>query len=289
MRAFIIFLLLVMITPYLYAEKAIMHNNRIVNGIPAIEEAWPWMVSLIYSDSSETTYRHFCGGTLIHSNWVVTAAHCVVSQSALNIEVIVNTTSLEGGTGERIGVNTIIVHPNYNAYTYDSDIALIKLKKSTPATPIQRISSNIDLTGKMAIVTGWGKLSEDSDQYSTILYQAEVPIVSDRSCKEAYSVSDITENMICAGYENGLKDSCKGDSGGPLVVNDQGVWKIVGIVSWSEGCAKPGFYGVYTRISQFNDFIESYVNTASIHGDIDQNGVVNIIDVLMILNHAAIF
>lgn len=115
------------------------------------------------------------------------------------------------------------------------------------------------------IVTGWGATSENG-QISVNLQEVTVPIMSNVDCKKTgYGQSRITDNMMCAGFPEGKKDSCQGDSGGPMHVIDsemklESVHQIAGIVSWGEGCAKPNYPGVYTRVNRFRTWLMT--NTA---------------------------
>jgi secreted trypsin-like serine protease len=112
--------------------------------------------------------------------------------------------------------------------------------------------------GILATVTGWGTRSEGAPDYPDELYEVQVPIVDQSTCEFVYGSigDDITGNMLCAGLPQGGKDSCYGDSGGPLIVPDgSGGFKLAGIVSWGEGCAQPGFPGVYTRVANFVEWV----------------------------------
>ena len=109
---------------------------------------------------------------------------------------------------------------------------------------------------------GWGARSEDSREglLSYDLQQVELPVVSEEDCTTSMGRM-INENLLCAGYIEGGKDACHGDSGSPLMVPDgSGGWQLAGIVSFGIGCARPTFYGVYTRVSQYNDWILSQIS-----------------------------
>ncbi|KAG8231375.1 hypothetical protein J437_LFUL008923 [Ladona fulva] len=116
-------------------------------------------------------------------------------------------------------------------------------------------------SGMTGIVTGWGKTSEGAPT-SNFLQEVQVPIYSNAQCKSDsyYGSTRITDNMMCAGYKSGSKDSCQGDSGGPMQVDNNGSYEIVGVVSWGEGCARPGYPGVYTRVNRYLTWIEKKTN-----------------------------
>lgn len=221
-------------------------QGKIVGGYPAQLSNWPWIVGLVVDGSG------LCGGTLISSNWVLTAAHCV--HGATSIEVRTNTTNLYS-PGETILSKRLIAHPNYTPSTFDNDIALIELSQASAVTPNSSWGGTPQ-EGVMASVAGWGTTSEGGDASITQLLQVEVPVVSNATCNQSYNGA-ITGNMVCAGLSEGGKDSCQGDSGGPLVQNGS----LIGVVSFGNGCARPGFYGVYARVANYTSWVQSYTGT----------------------------
>lgn len=243
-------------------------STRIVGGYEAQPGAWPWMVGLMYYGSPTVFDSQFCGGALISSNWVLTAAHCVEGQSAIDFYVISGVHNLSTDAGTQFGVKRIIQHPDYNYYSDNNDFALLELTGNAPQTPIAIYSSfpsngiSTALTGEIATIIGWGSTSPYGDIYPEKLQQVELPIIPNTTCNKSYS-GEITDNMLCAGYSYGGKDSCQGDSGGPLMVLVDEQWVHAGVVSWGYGCAQPGYYGVYARTSQAINFIKQYVSDAS--------------------------
>lgn len=248
-------------TPTAIWERA----SQIVGGQPAEPGEWPWQV-LVRAGS------YMCGGSLIHQEWVVTAAHCATDNQGnvyapTNIRVILgeHRRNQTDGTEQTIQITQVIVHPNYDSGIYNNDIALLKL--TTPAllgpavSVIKPVVSPADDAsvgvGVAAVVTGWGATTEGGAT-SAELMEATVPITSNAQCDSAYGI--ITDNMLCAGYMEGGVDSCQGDSGGPLAVSaaDQS-WKLAGVVSFGYGCARAKFYGVYTRVSNYVGWIEEQI------------------------------
>jgi len=294
---FVVFLMGVLLS----ANASGSVSQRIVGGNAADSGEYPWMAVIVDADRSDIYDGHRCGAALIDSGWVVTAAHCVKNEwtgrtiSPGDIDVVLGISDLENDGGERVGVRRIIAHPNYDSWTMDSDIALIELEHDVSYNPISPVSDDNSLEGYNAVVIGWGVTEPDGWELSSVLQEVSVPIVSNEICNEAYSQSSepsdwwawwlgyqqndqISDNMLCAGEAESGKDSCAGDSGGPLAIQENGAWKLAGIVSWGEGCAEPGYYGVYTRVSQFTDFIEQWVSSsvaASYCGDFNGDGVVN--------------
>uniref|UniRef100_A0A671PJP1 Zgc:123295 n=1 Tax=Sinocyclocheilus anshuiensis TaxID=1608454 RepID=A0A671PJP1_9TELE len=225
--------------------------HRIVGGGDAKAGAWPWQVSIHVINKG-----HNCGGTLINKDWVLSAAHCFQSQSGSN-PFETNRTARQ-----------IINHPDYDSLSKDNDIALIELSSSVTFSDYIKpvclaAAGSVFGGGTESWVTGWGSLLPDGTQFPDILQEVMIPIVNNSACANAYEgMYTITSSMICAGLLNqGGKDSCKGDSGGRMVSKNGSLWIQSGVVSFGEGCADPRYPGVYSRVSQYQDWIKS--NTGS--------------------------
>ena len=266
-------------------------HTRIVGGEEAEADAWPWQVALVEPDGPG--FVHFCGGSVIAPQWVLTAAHCVDGVFADQVQVLVGTNDLDEG-GRRIDVSAIRMHEDFRGASTGSDIALLKLAEPADveaiALPDTEYSDEIATPGDTATVTGWGLLRplhctpgsrpgshqcqprggesghfvdaltgrpvDLADVLTSRLMEVEVPLVGEETCRRAYPRAAIDRGTLCAGLRRGGRDSCQGDSGGPLVVHDGDRRVQAGIVSWGSGCAKPGKYGVYTNVGAYADWVE---------------------------------
>jgi hypothetical protein len=237
---------------------------RIVGGKAAADGEYPWMVALVDPAEPDNYDALFCGGSLIHPRWVLTAAHCVEGQRAEDIEVVVGATDLDDpGDGQRIAVAEVIIAPGYNAYTSDSDFALLRLEAPASGTLMPLLDDPaLAAPGVLATVIGWGDTTNGRGNYPTRLQEVDVPVV-DLAVANASAEYEgtLTENMLPAGFAEGGKDSCSGDSGGPLMVPSPLApgWMQAGVVSFGAGCALPDVYGIYTRIGNFRDFVTGHI------------------------------
>jgi len=233
---------------------------------------------------------HFCGGSLVREDWVVTAAHCVQGESASSIDVVIGLHNVNGTNGSQTrDVAEIIIHPQYSGNSLNNDYALLRL--SSPITdfePIQLCTdTDHDEEPVMSTTMGWGATSSGGSS-SNFLLEVDVPI--DDSCG-GYSNSEITNNMVCAGYSSGGYDSCQGDSGGPLIMtNDEGEYELIGIVSWGYGCAEAQYPGVYSKIHSRLNWFFGYIGepeedfVVELYGDVNFDGSLDITDVILLVN-----
>ena len=222
-------------------------HARIVGGVEAAKGEFPFIVSLQSSISG-----HLCGGSLIKKNWVLTAAHCIEGD---NLKYIVTGLHTQGVTAgiERFTPLQIITHPGWDPKTMFNDYALIKLSGNSRFAPIALNDKELP-AGVDFVAAGWGTTSEGANSISMTLMKVSVPMVSVETCGAAYPGA-INDSMICAGYPAGGKDSCQGDSGGPLMTGAG--MTLAGVVSWGQGCARPGKYGIYAKVNTAVDWINS--------------------------------
>jgi len=235
-----------------------VRNARIVNGNETLPGAYPWAIGIQFVD------KLYCGGTLVNARFVITAAHCVKGISRSRIKLIIgdHDRRINESRQETRYIQQVFIRPDFEKATFNNDIALILMDRevqfSNSVRPVCLPNTDRSYNGQDTTVLGWGKLSEGGLP-AKLLQEATVPIMTQRKCRHEtkYRTKEITENMICAGYDNGIIDACQGDSGGPMVWRgsaDQPFTQI-GIVSWGQGCARAGYPGVYTRIGRYIEWI----------------------------------
>ncbi|XP_075972573.1 trypsin-1-like [Anticarsia gemmatalis] len=234
----------------------IPYEDTIIGGEEVSIEQYPYMALYGYV---VPPFTEFCGAFIISENYALTAAHCTFLADKMKVELRVGNSY--GINGTSVFVSEVINHPNYDPKTVNNDVAILKtvepIKFSDTVKPVELPPRGVDLeVGSMVDVSGWGSV-EWGRSGSAVLRAVKVPVTNREECKKLGKPYDtVNENMFCAGYEEGGKDSCKGDSGGPVVQNG----KVVGIVSFGRGCALPKSPGVYAFISapSIRDFIKKH-------------------------------
>ncbi|XP_015263747.1 PREDICTED: chymotrypsinogen 2-like [Gekko japonicus] len=231
--------------------------SRIVNGEEAVPGSWPWQVSL-----QDSTGFHFCGGSLIRENWVVTAAHCNVRTTH---QVVLGEFD-QGTPSEEVQVLKIakvFKNPKFNIFTIKNDITLLKL--ATPAritasvSPVCLPEASDDFPGGMSCVTtGWGLTRHNDKDTPEKLQQVALPLLTNQECKK-YWGNRIADVMVCAGAAGA--SSCMGDSGGPLVCQKDGAWTLAGIVSWGSSTCSTSSPGVYARVTELRPWIDEILES----------------------------
>ncbi|XP_013930710.1 PREDICTED: serine protease 55-like [Thamnophis sirtalis] len=251
-------------------HAAHLGNARIVGGTKAAAGKWPWVVSI------QTSSFHFCGGSIVHPWWVLSAAHCFTDRRE-GIRVAAGSNYL-GRNNVTRWVRKIHLHPLYNPKTYDNDLALLLLRDPIPhswfhtalclpdrnVVPDNSMGESVGLRAKpLAPIFPPPGLTPLGSEYGSLeLLDIQVALVDWTLCLRW--LHSLTRNMLCAGFEEGGRDACQGDSGGPLMCLPPGHsghssprrWYQVGIVSWGRSCAAAHSPGVYTQISNYHSWLE---------------------------------
>uniref|UniRef100_A0A8C5PUH9 Plasminogen n=1 Tax=Leptobrachium leishanense TaxID=445787 RepID=A0A8C5PUH9_9ANUR len=227
--------------------------GRIVGGCEANPHSWPWQISV------RTNFgMHFCGGTLLDRQWVVTAAHCLERSnrpSSYRVYLGIHKETGNEPSKQIRDVEKLFKGP------LNSDIALLKL--SSPAVLTNEVlpaclpSANYVVADKSeCYVTGWGETQGTGKD--GVLKEAGFPVIENKVCNSPeYLNNKVTSKELCAGNIHGGVDSCQGDSGGPLSCFDGEKYILQGVTSWGLGCAQPMKPGVYVRTSMFITWIET--------------------------------
>jgi len=229
--------------------------GAIVNGTAATPGQFPFMASV--QDGSGFA---FCGGSVIATTWVLTAAHCVPDADASDLYVVTGKTDLGAAGGQRIKVSKVYVNPAYANSAHDTALLQLSTATTSPAIVLSSSTDNdLEAAGAPVTVAGWGDRTPTLGLLSTNKLQyADLAVVSDKECGQTNFGFDGPTGVCAAAL---LKDSCQGDSGGPLFATKAGRKVQVGVVSYGQSCALPKFPGVYSEVN--NTQIRNWIRTVS--------------------------
>ncbi|KAM3867641.1 tissue-type plasminogen activator [Diretmus argenteus] len=245
---------------------------RIFGGRESDITEQPWQAAINVYQRRLKKHFHRCGGILIDSCWLLSAAHCFeLRDEAKHLQVVLGRTfRKQNSTSEQIfEVEKFWTHDKFDKETFDNDIALLKLKSDIGICAVNSpevLPACLPEPGLVlpdwteCEISGYGRDSEFSAEYSERVKRGHVRLWPQERCvPSVLSGRTITTNMLCAGDTRGLDDACKGDSGGPLVCRSNNRMTLMGVISWGDGCGQRDKPGVYTRVTRYIDWINGKI------------------------------
>jgi Trypsin len=251
-------------TPPPPAFRVPAKTGRILGGSPALPGAFPWMLAMV-REGEAPAIGQFCGASVIGAKWAITTASCVTDGSGQTLKphqlyLLAGTNSLQAD-GKRLRLSQILPHPAYQPRQMANNLALLELEFAQTLPPLALLTPRLEAllarAGVMATVVGWGATQLNPSDFPDLLQQAQLPIVGQEVCNGPQSYQgSVGADQLCAGFSQGGTDSCFLDTGGPLLVTDhQGGTRLAGIIADGRGCGLANFYGLYTRLSSFQNWI----------------------------------
>jgi trypsin len=230
-------------------------NPKIVGGVELEIKSAPFIVLLIYNN------RPLCGGSIISSNFILTAAHCTEDIKAKELKV--QSGSKAVNEGKTYFVSHIFNHPKYESENFNFDFSLLRIfgkifyNENQRAIALPEANDETPI-GSSVRVMGWGRTMNPNESMN-FLRVVKLILSDPKECEESYKEYDIkvVHNKVCATHPERKdgKDACQGDSGGPLQRIGDG--KLIGVVSFGLGCAKKEYPGIYAKVSSARAWIKS--------------------------------
>ncbi|XP_071959539.1 uncharacterized protein [Antedon mediterranea] len=244
------------------SPETVLHQKRRDEGLQVVSRrdsvrgSAPWMVRLYHFRKN----KNFCGGSILNSEWIITAAHCI--NGLISVKKKNTIIRLADNHRDYYRIRKLVTHVDFNANTYNADIAMIKLE--TPISnftdyvrpiclPTNNLTSKIMKRGQLGRVNGWERGGQTPQ-----LKEMYLPVVRQRKCITS-TKHTVTRKMFCAGYAQKGTNACNGEDGGSFSIFRDNRWYLFGIVSWGEDCSQPGKYRFYTRIPAFLDWIDKII------------------------------
>ncbi|XP_051504620.1 urokinase-type plasminogen activator-like [Myxocyprinus asiaticus] len=254
-------------------ERSLVPIKKIIGGSKSTVESLPWIAAIFHRE------RFICGGSLIAPCWVLTAAHCF----DLGMNTKINKYSVYLGKNainkinpaieQRFAVSKLVVHHEFNftLQNYTHDIALLKIvdrsgqcarKMNSVRTVCLPPSGVMIPPGSYCNIAGYGIHQKGGFEFSQYLKETQVKLISQSDCEYYYNneEKDVNKHMFCAVGKNWKEDACKGDSGGPLVCEVNNTMFLFGIISWGDKCAEEFKPGVYTKVTNYNQWISKHTD-----------------------------
>ncbi|XP_022244989.1 serine protease nudel-like isoform X2 [Limulus polyphemus] len=233
-------------------------QGRVIGGQSSMVGAWPWQVALYREGEFQ------CGAVLINNQWLVSAGHCFYRSPsaywAARLGLLRRGTRVHSPFEQVRRISHVIIHPDYVDKGFINDISLLSDYVRPVCLPSPEDAKS-QQQGQMCTVTGWGKLFEIGQIFPDTLQEVQLPMISTEECRKKtffLPLYQITDNVFCAGYDRGGQDACLGDSGGPLMCpNSNRHWTLTGVTSNGDGCGRPGRPGVYTKVVNYLQWINS--------------------------------
>jgi len=236
---------------------------------------YPWQAAILKKEEYDNVY--VCGGSLIDSSHILTAAHCIKQYRPEELRIRLGEWDVNNDSefypNVELDVLSISIHPDFYSGNLYNDIAIIKLdgfldfQRNPHISPVCLPDSLAEFSGERCFVSGWGKDAFGGDgSYQHTLKEVDVPVLGNADCERKLQRTrlgyefTLHPGFICAGGEEG-KDSCKGDGGSPLVCQVGGSWQLAGLVSWGVGCGQRDVPGVYVKVSEYNQWIQEMMLT----------------------------